>query len=131
MIFLALPSLQTWVYILAIALIVMLIAIGYQKLIKKFSKDQLTLENYCVLHNLETDVATGKVDFYFTSQESRKVNFEILDENYQVLKVIYEQDCAQGGNIVPFDTQELENGNYFYCLRTYNQKTMKKVTIKN
>ncbi len=131
MIFLAMPSLQTWVYILAISLIVMLCVIGYQKLLKKLDKDRLTREGYCILHSLETEYANGVVDFYFTSEEAKKVTFEILDENYQPLHILFDEECAVGGNIIPFDTTLLQNGNYFYCLKTYNQKTMKKLKLKN
>lgn len=131
MIGLALPSLQTWIIVLAVSLIVTLLAIGYQQLIRRLSKDRITLEKYCVLHSLETEVAEGDVDFYFTTEESRKVTFEIMNENYETLEVIYDQECQKGGNIIPFDTRKLPNGEYFYCLKTYNQKTMKKMKVQN
>ncbi len=131
MIGLAMPNGQTVVLIMAVSLIILLMVIGYKKILKNFSKDHLSLEKYCVLYSLETEVAEGKIDFYFTTEEPRKVTFEILDENYQTLKVIFDKECEKGGNIVPFDTTTLENGNYFYCLKTYNQKTMKKVTVRN
>lgn len=131
MIGLAMPNGQTWVLILAISLIILLLIIGYKKLIKNFSKDHISLEEYCVLYSLETDVASGQVDFYFTTEEPRKVNFEILNDNYETLHILYEKECSKGGNIISFDTTILSNGDYFYCLKTYNQKTMKKMRVTN
>ena len=75
--------------------------------------------------------ASGKVQFYFTSEEEKNVKFHILDNDYKFVKELYNQQCSADGNIVHFDTTELQNGVYYYCLLTENQKTMKRMTVHN
>jgi hypothetical protein len=48
-----------------------------------------------------------------------------------LVEEIRSQECFVGGNIVRYDSSKLTNGQYYYCLKTDNQKTMKKMSVLN
>jgi flagellar hook assembly protein FlgD len=80
---------------------------------------------------LERNEQTGELEFYFTNEEAKHVTFEILSENNEVLETLADKEYKAGGHIVRYDSTRLENGVYFYQLRTDNQKTAKKMIIQN
>ena len=80
---------------------------------------------------MDYEPASGELTFYYTSAKKKEVRLLILDSEMNDLKEIYKKECSVGGNIVRYDSTTLSNGEYFYCLKTDNQKTMKKMTIKN
>jgi hypothetical protein len=43
--------------------------------------------------------------------------------------VLKEAEMKSGGHIIRFDSSQLANGIYFYCLETDNQKTLKKMKV--
>ncbi|MCO5259487.1 MAG: hypothetical protein M9916_05025 [Crocinitomicaceae bacterium] len=122
---------QLAVGVMTFTLALLLLVIAYRKLLGYLGKGALPKEKYCVLYSLEVEPATGKVQLYFTSEEEKNVQLQILDTDYKLIKEIYNQECHADGNIVHLDTTELQNGTYFYCLLTENQKTMKRMTIQN
>lgn len=124
-------TMEVIVGILIFSLSLLIFAIAYKKLLAYLGKGALPKETYCVLYSLERNPASDKVQFYFTSEQLRTVKLHLLDEKYNFIKEIYNQECKADGNIVPFDTNELQNGTYFYCLITENQKTMKKMNVQN
>ncbi len=128
---LAFTTMELIVGILIFTLAILIFVISYKKLLAYLGKGSIPKEKYCVLYSLETDPASGDIQFYFTSEEKKEVKFQLLDEQYNFLKEIYNKECKADGNIIPFNTKELSNGVYFYCLVTENQKTMKKMTIRN
>ncbi len=128
---LAFTTMELIVGILIFTLAILIFVISYKKLLAYLGKGSIPKEKYCVLYSLETDPASGDIQFYFTSEEKKEVKFQLLDEQYNFLKEIYNKECKADGNIIPFNTTELSNGVYFYCLVTENQKTMKKMTIRN
>lgn len=117
--------------VLTVSLSLLVLIIAYRKLLAYLGKGNPPKEKYCVLFGLENPVVTGEVEFYFTSEEAKKVALEILDENMQFLHLIVEKEFELGGNIIRFDSTQLKNGNYFYQLRTDNQKTMKKIRVQH
>lgn len=124
-------AMEIAVGVLIFTLALLVFAIAYKKLLAYLGKGSVPKEKYCVLYSLETDTASGEVQFYFTSEVKKEVKLQLLDEQYHFIKEIYGQECRTDGNIIPFDTKELNNGIYFYCLVTENQKTMKKMTVLN
>ncbi|MBC9812867.1 hypothetical protein H9Y05_10335 [Crocinitomicaceae bacterium CZZ-1] len=128
---LAFTTMEVVVGILIFTLAILVLVISYKKLLAYLGKGSLPKEKYCVLYSLETEPAAGEIQFYFTSEEKKEVKLQLLDEQYNFLKEIYNKECRADGNIIPFNTTELSNGIYFYCLVTENQKTMKKMTIRN
>jgi hypothetical protein len=110
---------------------VMMLYIAYKAVIKRFSRGTLKKEDYALLFDLESKSQSGEVEFYFTIEQEKKVAFSILNANMEQLKVILDKPFPSGGHIVRFDSGELENGTYFYCLETDNQKTMKKMVVQH
>lgn len=117
--------------ILCVSLALLVIIIAYRKLLAYLGKGRIPNEKYCVLFSLETNPAKGELEFYFTSEEEKFVNFEILNTDFSLNQTLIAKDFKAGGNIVRFDSKSIPNGDYFYQIRTDNQKTMKKVRIEN
>ena len=121
----------TIVYILCITLGILVIAIAYRQLLRYLGKGTPPKEDYCVLYSLEKNPAEGELEFYFTSEEPKTVTLNILDADMNFLTEIETIECHKGGHIVRYDSTKIENGNYYYCLQTSNQKTMKKMRVQN
>jgi len=122
---------NTVIYILCITLGILILIIAYRKLLKYLGRGTPSKKDYCVLYSIEKNPASGELEFYFTSEESKPVRLNILDDNMNVVVEVASLDCHKGGNIVRYDSTEIANGNYFYCLETDNQKTMKKMRVQN
>lgn len=117
--------------VLWVSLLILVLVILYRKLLSRLNRDTPPPEDYCVLYGLEIEPSKGTVEFYFTSEKKRNFQMIILNEAMEEIEVVCEKESNNGGNIIPFDTTKLENGSYFYCLKTDNQKTMKRMTIAN
>ena len=117
--------------ILYVSLALLLIAIGYKKLLVYLGKGAVPRKDFCTLYALEEDPASGELEFYFTSEKEREIRLSILDANLDEVKLVVEKLATSGGNIVRFDSTSLSNGQYYFCLKTENQKTMKKMQVLN
>ncbi len=117
--------------ILSLSLAVLLIVIAYKKLLAYLGKTDMITEDYCILYSLEEQPSTGEIELYFTTNSKRVCKMSILNYDMSLHSVIFEEEVKEGGNIVRFSTKNVENGLYFYQLETENQKTMKKIEIKN
>ena len=117
--------------ILAVSLVLLVLYISYKKLLFYLGRGIPVAKDYCVLYSLEQDPAKGEIEMYFTTEFPKTVVIELLNADMSVNQLIVERDFKEGGHIVRFDTNTIENGIYFFCLRTDNQKTMKKMTVKN
>lgn len=117
--------------VLFVSLALLILIIAYRKLLGYLGKGRVPKEDYCVLYSLEVQPAKGDVDFYFTSESKKEVRIHVLNEKYDFVLEAYNAQCKTGGNVVRFQTESLQNGDYFYCLMTDNQKTMKKMTVAN
>lgn len=115
--------------ILIVLSAVVILVLAYSQLIKRFSKDHIVKKNYAVLYDLEAKQHTGEIEFYFSLDEPKSIAFSILNDKMSELFVVKEGNFESGGHIVRYDTAQLENGYYFYCLQTDNQKTMKKLLV--
>ena len=112
-----------------VSLVLLVLVIGYRKLLSYLGRNDIKKEDYCVLYNLEESPVTKEAPFYFTSEKVRTVAIWILDSGMKDLMEVSNQECKVGGNIIRFDTSKLENGTYFYCLKTDNQKISKKMEV--
>jgi hypothetical protein len=122
---------QVLLTILTVSLILLIAFILYKKLLTRLGKGLPVAKDYCVLYSLEQNPVKGEMEIYFTSELPKTVKIELLNEDMSVNTTIAEKEYADGGHIVRFDTLNIPDGNYFYCLKTDNQKTMKKVLVKN
>lgn len=121
----------TIIYILCVTLGILVVAIGYRQLLKYLGRGTPPKEDYCVLYALEKSPSEGELEFYFTSEQPKSVTLNVLDADMNFVVEISTIDCHTGGNIIRYDSTKIANGNYFYCLQTKNQKTMKKMRIQN
>ena len=117
--------------VLYTSITIIIVYILYKKLLAYLNKDVPEKALYCELNSLEKDPASGELEFYFTSEATRNIVFEILDENHAPLEIVTEKEYAPGQHIVRYDSRKLPNGAYFYQLRTDNQQTMKKMVVLN
>lgn len=117
--------------VLFVSLAILVLVIAYRKLLAYLGKGNPVKEDYCVLYSLEEPISTAQVQFYFTCEVKKYVQIILFDEQMKEIRVIKEGDFETGGHIVTFDTSTVENGQYFYGLKTENQKTMKKMIIRN
>jgi hypothetical protein len=122
---------NTIIAVLSVSLGGLVIYIAYRKLLQYLGKGQPIADRYCVLYPLEVNPAQGTIEIYYTSENPKEVIIELLDEKLTMLMELDKRMCEEGGTIVRFDTMLMADGTYFYRLRTDNQQTMKKITVKN
>ncbi len=106
-----------------------LLYLAYKMLIMHFSKGKLDPADYAVLSDLEHKTYTGEIEFYFTIEKPKHVQFLILNDKMEQILTVEDKAYNGGGHIVRFDSNSLQNGIYFYCIQTPNQKTMKKFLV--
>lgn len=112
-------------------LIFIVLIILYRLLIRRMKKGRISTEGFLVLHSLEEDPASGEVKFYMELSNDMIVKLTVYDEANTMQRVIKDELLTKGGNIISFDTTQLENGIYYYEAKTDVQKTSKKFEIKN
>lgn len=122
---------QIAIGILCVSLALLVLVIAYRKLLQYLGKGAINKQDFCVLHPLEDTPSAKEVTFYFTCDKPKPYALWVLNEAMEDELLIKEGEATPGGNIVRFDTTTLSNGKYFYCLRTENQKTMKKMIVLN
>jgi hypothetical protein len=117
--------------ILLTSITLLILIIAYKKLLARLGKGNPIKEDYCVLYNLEETPSNNEVAFYFTCNSERSILLELLSNELTTIQIIAEKIVQEGGHIIRFDTKSIPNGTYFYCLKTDNQKTMKKMIVAN
>lgn len=117
--------------VLWVSLVLLIVFILYRMLLRRLKGNTPPSEDYCVLYGLENHPSRGIVEFYFTSEIKRHYQFLILNQEMEEVMEVSQKEANNGGNIIQFDTTQLKNGLYFYCLKTDNQKTMKRMKIAN
>jgi hypothetical protein len=55
----------------------------------------------------------------------------LYNTDFSLNKILEAVNADPGGHIVRFDSTQIDDGNYFFGLRTENQKTLKKCQIRN
>lgn len=116
---------------LTISLSILVLAILYRKYLKHLRKGEISLENYAVLYPIEIQPSKGEVEFYYELEKDKEVQIALLDKEFNEVLEVDKRLATVGGNKVIFDTKRVANGQYFYQLKSDNQKTMKKIAIEN
>jgi hypothetical protein len=122
---------KTIVAVLMVTLALLVLYIAYKKLLAYLGKGVPVQRDYCVLYSLEVQPSKGELEIYFTTESPREVTIELLNSDMSLNKVVVSGKYEEGGHIIRFNSAEVPNGEYFYSLRTDNQKTMKKMAILN
>lgn len=110
---------------------ILVLYLAYKELLRHLGKGIPPKEDYAVLYGLERAKVTGEVEFYFTIDQPKKVLFSLLNSDLEEIRVLADQEYKVGGHIVRYDTSHLPEGIYFYCLRSENQKTMKRMFVQH
>ncbi len=116
---------------LIVLIAIRMLYIMYKAIIRRFSKGSLKKEEYALLFDLENKEQSGELEFYFTMEQPKNVVFSILNAKMETVEVLQDKEFVSGGHIIRFDTSVLQDGVYFYCLQTDNQKTMKKMHVQH
>lgn len=117
--------------VLYVSITLIVLYILYTRLLRRMNKDVPEKALYCELNTLEKNPASGELEFYFTSNDTKHVTFEILNDDYAPIEMITDKEYAPGQHILRYDSTRLPNGNYFYQLKTDNQQTMRKMIVVN
>jgi hypothetical protein len=114
-----------------VSLGLLVVVVLYRRILSHLQKGRAVPEDYCVLYSLEVDPVKGEIEFYFTTKTKRNIIFQLLNDDLSVLKILYDKETKEGGQIIRFDSSTIENGNYYFQIVTENQKTMKKFSVLN
>lgn len=114
-----------------VVFMVVLLIVLYKALLKRLNRGNVNSDNFCELTSVEIRPASGIIDFCFSCKERRLVDFEIVTLNFELITTIASKEFEEGQHILKFDSTQLENGEYYYQLRTNNQRIFKKITIDN
>ena len=114
-----------------VSLVLLLVFIGYRQLLRYMSRGAVDKKDFCSLETIEDNPASGEIPFYFSSDNVKAFKLSILDAEMNVYLEVKKGDCLVGGNIIRFDSSKLPNGEYFYSLKTENQKIVKKMKVQN
>ncbi len=116
---------------LSVTLGLLILFIIYRKILAYVSRGEPIQKDYAKLYPVEQNPASGEVTIYFTCEIEKDITIDLLDSNMNLIKELFAKKCKEGGHIVRFDSENVIDGEYFYCLKSDNQKTMKKITISN
>ncbi len=122
---------QSIVNVAWITLIILLFLIGYKILVGRMKRNQLEKKLYLILHPIEKDPADGVVPIFMEMNTPMEVEISVFSVDDTVHRVIEHKTYKKGGNIIQFDTRDFENGFYFYQAKSDNQKTRKRIEIRN
>ena len=128
---LAIDWMQYATYFLYITLIVLLMVIGYKYLLRRFNRDRIEKEDYVDLFSFENYLASGDVNLFYEVYSAKHIRFYVTDTSGKEIVVLVDEVKKPGGYNVCFDSTKLDNGDYYYCIQTSNQKTEKIVRIRN
>ena len=114
-----------------ITLIIIVCIILYRLLLRKLKSGRPSEENYLVLHPIEKETATGKIQVFFEQPKAKSVSISIYSEDESIQKTLIEKEFPAGGNVINIDTTKFPNGTYFLEAKTDYQKTSKVIQITN
>jgi len=123
--------LHTILGFLYISIAIIILIILYRKLIKRLGHTNVNHDLFCVLLPVEKVPASGIIDFCFICKETKKIDFEIITLNFENVVTLASKEFKEGQHILHFDSTTVENGDYFYQLKTDNQQVFKKIRIQN
>lgn len=120
-----------WIDFLSITLVILLAIILYRLLLRFLSRKHVNTEQYCTLFDVEDQPVKGEIPFYFSTKIPRNVEFLLESVEGRCVAHIANQAFETGGHLLKFDSSALNDGTYFYVLKTENQEIRKKLVVKN
>jgi histidinol-phosphate/aromatic aminotransferase/cobyric acid decarboxylase-like protein len=128
---LAIDWMQYAIYFLYASLLAVLAIIGYRYLLRRWNKQPWKREDFVELFSLEHQEVRGEVSFFFEVFSSKHITFVLVNSSGSEVAVLVDEERKPGGHVIRFDTTSLPNGTYYYRLTTANQRTEKRVEIRN
>ena len=122
---------QLLLNVVYVVLMVVLAIVLYKLLLKRLNRGNVVAGSFCELQAVTTKPAFGEIDFCFTCKENKHVDFEIVSLNFEPIISVVSKEFDAGQHILKFDSTQIENGEYYYQLRTNNQRIFKKIFIDN
>lgn len=122
---------QTIANIAWITLFILLFFIAYRLLMLRMKRGQIQKKLYLTLHPIEKDPASGVVPIFMEMNTPLTVEISIFSTDYSINEVIETKTYKKGGNVIQLDTTKYKNGFYFYQAKSENQKTKKRIEIRN
>lgn len=116
---------------LLVSIAILLLVILYRKMLSNMGKGQVDKAKYANLYPIQRQPAHGDVELFYELEENKEVEIMLLNMAMEEIKSLDKRAAKKGGNKVMFDTTLVENGRYFFELRSNNQKTAKTLIIKN
>lgn len=122
---------KIFISFLYILFTIITLAVLYKMLIRRLGRKSIKPELYCELVSIEHQPAGGIIDFCFFCNSAKHIHFDITDLNFNPIEEITSKEYKAGQHILKFDSTHIDDGFYFYRLRTDNQQIFKKIHIKN
>ncbi len=117
--------------VLLISITVLVLVIAFRKLRSRWAIGHPNSEKFAVLYSLEKQPITGEVEIYYELEQAKDIEIWLLDSEMNDKMRIDSRLAKKGGTKINFDSKVVENGRYFYELRSENQKTSKAIYIDN
>jgi hypothetical protein len=114
-----------------ISLFLVLFIIGYRLLLRNMKKGLVDQEPFVELSALESDKASGDIQFFLKLQTPKHVHFSVYGKSSDFKLVLKDQELDKGGHVVNLKSTDLENGWYYYEVKTDNQKITKLMEVEN
>lgn len=122
---------QVILSILYIIISITTLIILYQAFLKYWKKKHGLQAYFCELVSIEQQPVSGTIDFCFTCDAEKKIDFDICNSTFETITMVASDNFSKGQHILPFDTTSVPDGDYFYRLQSDNQQIFKKIAIKN
>lgn len=117
-------------FFFVLAMIILAIVL-YKLLLKRLGKKNLDPRGYCQLVSVEMNPAHGEIDFCFVTPTTKHIDFELTTLSFEVVQTLTSKNFKEGQHILKFDSTQVPNGEYYYVLKTDNQRIFKKIQIDN
>jgi len=117
--------------VLLISITFLILIIAFRKLRTRWAIDHPNSEKYAVLYSLVKQPISGEVEIYYEIEEPKEIEIWLIDDKMNDKLKIDSRKSKVGGTKIKFDSKSVENGRYFYELRSDNQKTSKAIYIEN
>lgn len=115
-----------WVLLVLIAFFIL-----YRFLLAYLKRGTIDTKDFVELAATPEDKVQGEIQFFIKVHRSKTVKFRIYAKATDIEKKLVDKELSAGGHVINFDTTEVENGFYFYEVRTDNQKTTKLLEVCN
>lgn len=122
---------QLLLNVVYVVLMIVLAIVLYKALLKRMNKGNIISGSFCELQAVSPKPAFGEIDFCFTCKENKHIDFELVSLNFEPVVSVVSKEFEEGQHILKFDSTQIENGEYYYQLRTNNQRIFKKILIDN